>query len=312
MSIPKKGFVPVMLTPFKNDGSIDYHGLTLLTNFYLESGASGLFANCLSSEMYYLTEAESLSIIKHVIAISAGKVPVVATGTLGGNLQKQAETVKKVHDLGVDAVIGITSLLASDKDTEDTFLNNALHLLEQTEKIPMGFYECPVPYKRVISPKHLGELVKTGRVVYHKDTCLDIEQIKEKLKVTSGYNFGLYDAYMAHAVASLEAGSAGLSCIQGNYFPELVVWLCDNFNKPSMREQVALAQQFFIENMVVMHDVYPITAKYYLSKIGLNISTFTRLPISNEFTNLVKNNIDLLALNYEQLRNTLEIKSVIC
>ncbi len=312
MSISKKGFVPVMLTPFKNDGNIDYHGLTLLTNFYLESGVSGLFANCLSSEMYNLSEAESLSIIKHVIDVSAGKVPVVATGTFGGNIPKQAETVKKVYDLGVDAVIGIASLLASDKEEEVTFLNNCLELLELTEKIPLGFYECPLPYKRVISPKHLGELVKTGRVVYHKDTCLDIKQIKEKLKVTSGHNFGLYDAYMAHAVESLEAGSAGLSCIQGNYFPELVVWLSTNFNNPSKREQIDLAQQFFIDNMVVMHNFYPMTAKYYLKKRGLNISTITRFPNSKGFTNQVMSSMNQLALNYEQLRNALEIKSVIC
>ena len=311
MSISKKGFVPVMLTPFKNDGSIDFHGLTLLTNFYLESGVTGLFANCLSSEMYHLSEAESLSIIKHVISITAGKVPVVATGTFGGNIEKQAETVKKVYDLGVNAVIGITSLLASDKDEEETFLNNAFHLLELTEKIPMGFYECPIPYKRVISPKHLGELVKTGRVVYHKDTCLDIEQIKEKLKATEGYDFGIYDAYMVHSVESLKAGSAGLSCIQGNYFPELVVWLCTNFNNASMKDQIDLVQQFFIDNMAVMHAVYPISAKYFLNKKGLTISTITRVPNSKEFTNKVMEDMNQLALDYEQIKNTLEIKSVI-
>ncbi len=36
-------------------------------------------------------------------------------------------------------------------------------------------------------------------------------------------DFGLYDAYMVHAIESLKAGSAGLSCIQGNFFPELIL-----------------------------------------------------------------------------------------
>lgn len=45
-----KEFIPVMLTPFKNNGEIDYEALTRLIHFYIDAGASGLFANCLSSE----------------------------------------------------------------------------------------------------------------------------------------------------------------------------------------------------------------------------------------------------------------------
>src|SRR5690606_8105829 len=113
--------------------------------------------------------------------------------------------------------------------------------------------------------------------IYHKDTCLDLALIKAKLAVTAAYaDFGLYDAYMVHAVESLRAGSAGLSCIQGNYFPELVVWLCDHYNDSEKQEEVALVQQFFIDHMDVMHEVYPIVAKYFLQKRGVQISRFTR------------------------------------
>ena len=67
MKKSKKGFIPVMLTPFKNDGSIDYSGLKKLTELYIESGASGLFANCLSSEMFELSEVERIELINQVI-----------------------------------------------------------------------------------------------------------------------------------------------------------------------------------------------------------------------------------------------------
>ncbi|HEY7159689.1 MAG TPA: dihydrodipicolinate synthase family protein, partial [Acidobacteriota bacterium] len=50
MSERKKGYIPVMLTPFKDNGAIDYEGLSRLIEFYLDAGVSGLFANCLSSE----------------------------------------------------------------------------------------------------------------------------------------------------------------------------------------------------------------------------------------------------------------------
>ena len=72
---------PVMLTPFKKDGSIDFDGLRLLTEFYIETGSNGLFANCLSSEMFQLSEEERIQITETVVKQAAGRQGVVSTGT---------------------------------------------------------------------------------------------------------------------------------------------------------------------------------------------------------------------------------------
>lgn len=305
-----KGFIPVMLTPFSSNGSIDYGALTQLTEVYLQAGAAGLFANCLSSEMFELTDVERIQAIKHVINVVAGEVPVIATGTFGGEITKQADFVKKVHDSGVEAVIAITSLLAKENESDEVFNANVFELLAQTDQIPLGFYECPVPYKRVLQPAQLQEFVATNRVIYHKDTSLDLQQIKQKLHLTKGYKFGLYDAYMAHAVDSLKAGSAGLSCIQGNYFPELIVWLCDHYNDDSLSTEVEVVQQFIIDNMDVMHNVYPIVSKYFLQKRGLNISTFTRREVG-AFTPKIVKEIESLYADYTALLSDFNIKVII-
>lgn len=307
MDNSKKGFIPVMLTPFKENGEIDYNSLTRLTEVYLEAGASGLFANCLSSEMFELSDVERIDAIKHIIKVVNGAVPVVATGTFGGAISKQAEFVKRVHDTGTEAVIVITGLLAEETDSDEIFNSRVFELIDQTPLIPLGFYECPVPYKRVLSASQLKSFVDTKRVIYHKDTCLDIEQIKAKLKATQGAEFGLYDAYMVHAVDSLKAGSAGLSCIQGNYFPELIVWLCDNYNNDSMKNEIARVQQFLNENMDVMHNVYPIVSKYFLQKRGLDISTFTRRKVG-DFTRAITTEIETLYADYSLLQQDLELR----
>ncbi|WP_040626795.1 dihydrodipicolinate synthase family protein [Mucilaginibacter paludis] len=308
MEQKEKGFIPVMLTPFKDNGEIDYDVLTKLTETYLQAGAKGLFANCLSSEMFELSDNERLQLIKHVIKIVNGAVPVVATGTFGGPIAQQAEFVKKVSDTGTNAVIVITGLLADEKEADAIFDERVFQLFDLTGNIPLGFYECPVPYKRVLSPQQLIRFVDSGRVIYHKDTCLDIEQVKEKLKAGNHHpEFGLYDAYMGHAVDTLRAGSAGLSCIQGNYFPELIVWLCDNYANQHLQQEVGLVQQFLIDNMDVMHNVYPIVAKYYLNKRGLNISTFTRRNVGT-FTNAIQTKIDGLYTDYANLQSQIGIE----
>jgi len=298
-----------MLTPFKNNGDIDYDILTQLTEIYLKAGAAGLFANCLSSEMFELEDEEKLQAIKHIIKVANGKVPVVATGTFGGPIAQQADFVKRVHDTGADAVIAITGLLAGENESDIVFNDRVFELFDKTEKIPLGFYECPVPYKRLISPTQLIDFVSTERVIYHKDTCLDINQIKAKLKAgEKNPEFGLYDAYMAHAVETLKAGSAGLSCIQGNFFPELIVWLCNNYNNEAKKDEVDAVQQFLIDNMDVMHNVYPIIAKYWLTKRGLKISTITRRNVG-VFYPSIRKQIESLYTKYSQLQDNIGIKN---
>ena len=287
----RKGFIPVMLTPFKANGDIDYTGLTALIEFYLESGARGLFANCLSSEMYALTPAERLKATRHVVEAVQGRVPVVATGTFGGPIERQADFVKAIFDTGIQAVIVITSIMANQEQSDAVLTKRIERLLTLTDPIPMGFYECPVPYKRVLSPELLQHFMTTGRIKYHKDTCLDIEQVKAKLERATEPDFGLYDAYAGHAVASLTAGAAGLSCIQGNYFPELIVWLCDNYADISLQPEVLRLQNFLIQHMDIMHRNYPMTAKYFLQKRGLPISTTTREG-GDRLTTHLKQNMD--------------------
>lgn len=300
----KKGFIPVMLTPFHNDGSIDYKTLTALTEMYLKSGVTGLFANCLSSEMFELSDAERIQLTKHVVDIVDGQVPIVATGTFEGTIAEQADFSKKIYGTGIDAVILISGLLTKENDSDAVFESNVHQFLDLTPGIPTGFYECPVPYKRVLSAAQLEDFVNTGRVIYHKDTCLDINQIKAKLSVVKNPEFGLYDAYMVHAIESLKAGSAGLSCIQGNFFPELIVWICDNYNDPTKADELVAVQQFLESNMGVMHEVYPIVAKYTLQKRGLPISNFTRRAVG-DFTPIVKNAVDKLQQDYDILQNEL-------
>jgi 4-hydroxy-tetrahydrodipicolinate synthase len=179
-----KKFVPVMLTPFQEGNSIDYKILEDLIEFYLEAGAGGLFANCLSSEMYQLTKEEMLASVSFIVEKVNGRVPIVATGTFPDSIENQAAFVKKIYSTGIDSVIVITSLLAGEEDSEEVFEANVKQLLALTGDVPLGFYECPVPYKRILSAAFLGELVETGRIRYHKDTCLDIDSVRDKIEAS--------------------------------------------------------------------------------------------------------------------------------
>ena len=294
MNALPRGFIPVMLTPFNDDLSVDYSTLRSLCDYYIEQGAVGLFANCLSSEMYEMSDEERLAVIKTVVDQTAGRVSVVATGTFGGNIEEMASFTNQVYSLGVDAVIILNNQFVTAEESDEVFLARMKRWLELTPGVPFGIYECPVPYKRLVSIPVLTELLACGRLCYHKDTSLNIEQVKAKIQAGAGSHFGVYDAYMVHAKDSLEAGSMGLSCIQGNYFPDLLADFC---LRPSENFQA-----FLTENMELMHSAYPTSAKYVLQKQGFPISLATRRKV-DPLTDDLKARLDQLLTSASRYRS---------
>ena len=88
------------------------------------------------------------------------------------------------------------------------------------------------------------------------------------------------------------------------------MWLCNNYNAQGLEAEVSRVQKFLIDNMDVMHNVYPIVSKYFLQKRGLNISTFTRRKVG-AFTPSVTNEIETLFANYKQLQSDLDLRIAI-
>src|SRR3954470_6718728 len=122
MKLSDKKFVPVMITPFNLKAKLDFDAVSRLIDFYLAAGVKGFFANCLSSEMYSISEDERLELTAHIVRYVKGRVPVVATGSFGLTIEDKAEFSKKIYDTGIDAVVLITGHFANVDDSDDVLL----------------------------------------------------------------------------------------------------------------------------------------------------------------------------------------------
>jgi len=270
MSSPKalpSGVFPTMITPFVADGSaIDYGVLDSLIEWYIASGVTGLFACCLSSEMYDLSPDERLALARHVATKAAGRVAVVASGTFGGSVEEQAAFVVKMG-AEVDAVVVMTCHLAGEDEGAEVWSANAEKLLSLTGDTPLGLYECPVPYKRVVTPAQLGWAARSGRFLFHKDTCCDTAEIKAKLEAVAGLEtpFRFYNANVETIAYSNGLGGAGFSGISANFYPWLLVRACDPACSEPDRARI---QRFLSVAEVVVCDGYPRSAKAYLAQYG--------------------------------------------
>ena len=279
-----------MVTPFKDDGSIDYAALEPLVAWYVEHGVTGLFAVCQSSEMFYLSLAERVELSRACVRAAAGRVPVIASGHVSCALDDQIDEVKRVADTGVAAVVLVSNRLAREYESDDVFLSRLDRLVSALpEDVLLGFYECPVPYKRLVSPRIMSFGVESGRFGFLKDTSCSIENMCEKLRIASGSSFKLFNANAATLLESLRAGAAGYSGVMANFHPDLYVRLVAGHQQnPDEAERL---QAFLGLASVIERQYYPVNAKHALSLYGLPVTTASRSRDPNGLTGAMKREV---------------------
>lgn len=301
------GFWPVMMTPYKQDLSIDYEGLKRLIHWYEDAGSTGLFANCASSEMYQLTAEERIELTRFVVKNS--KVPVVSTGTFYDNTEENIEFIREIHKTGVEAVVLIPSILVKKGASDSELLKNFERVLDQTSDIPLGIYECPGPYHRLISPEMLDQLQATGRFYYFKDTSCDANAVDQKIDVSSGSPLGIYNAHSPDALHSIQHGGDGISCIAGNFYPELFSFIWSKGRKKKVSESVVKVNDFIRANDPIISKKYPLAAKYFMNLRGLNLIVNSRKN-TPELDQSDKDRLDVLWENLRTLSQEVHIDLV--
>ena len=265
------GVWPAMLTPLNPDKSIAWSQVDTLTDWYIEAGCAGLFAVGQSSEMFKLEDDERLALARRVVDRAAGRVPVVATGTFGGSIARQVDFIAQMAETGVAAVTVIASALAERTDSDTVWCQNIEQLLALTGDIPLALYECPQPYHRTVSPQALRRVAGSGRFHLLKETSRSLEQVKAKIDAAEGTPLKVYNADATTLLDSLQYGARGYCGIAANFYPDLLVWLCDNQDAAP-----AALQAFILAADATVHLKYPVSAKYYRQQLGMEMHTISR------------------------------------
>jgi 4-hydroxy-tetrahydrodipicolinate synthase len=210
-------------------------------------------------------------------------IAVIASGHTADDIDVQVDQAKRYMETGLDAYVFISNRFAAAGESDELLLDRMIRVAGQLDpSVPLGIYECPYPYKRLMTPATLKALADTGRFCFLKDTCCDIEQIRARLKAMEGSGFKLFNANAATLLESLQAGCAGYSGVMGNFHPELYGWLCRNF---AVHAADARAMQAFVGFASMAEcQMYPVNAKYYLSLEGVPFATRCRAMDARQFT----------------------------
>ncbi len=274
MKTIQKGAYPAMLTPFTPEGEIDYPAVGRLLRWYERLNCPGVFALCASSEINTLSLEEKVSLAKYIVA-NKGKLTIIASGHTSDSIEDQINELNAVVATGVDCLCLIVGRLNQHGETEDQFIENIKTIIDglENKEIPLGFYERPEKFNRMLSEKILKFCASTGRFAFMKETSCTIEGITAKINAVKGSDFGIYNANSTLLLESLKAGAAGFCGIMGNFHPDLYQWLCENYDKhPAEAERVS----DYLGVLSQIANQYPGIAKYHINRYGTEMSTYCR------------------------------------
>lgn len=270
-----EGIVPVMVTPFTEAGDIDYAGLERLIEWYIAKGSDALFAVCQSSEMAFLSLAERSALAKFVVRQAAGRVPVIVSGHVSDDPHGQLEELLVAANSGADGVVLVTNHLDPKNRGSEAFRGNLQYLLDRLPKdMPLGLYECPAPYRRLLSDDELRFCIDSGRFVLLKDVSCDFDTVKRRVALAAGTPFAILNANAAIAWEAMKAGSRGFNGVFTNFHPDLYKWLyTSGASHPELADEVAT---FLVLAALSEAFGYPVLAKMYHQRIGTFASIKSR------------------------------------
>jgi 4-hydroxy-tetrahydrodipicolinate synthase len=266
------GAWPTMVTPYDENLKIDVGAYRALIEWYVGHGVGGVYTNCLSSEMVLLDGHERLLLVAEAVKAARGRVPVAATGNLGGTVEEHIGFCRRVAGAGADVVmLVVPPFCDSDVDLERYYLTIAGEV-----DAPLGLYECPVPRPCHLSVDLVRTLAQTGRFFAFKETSCDLAKIKALLDVTRDTPLSLLQANTPYLLEFIEAGGLGTMSIAAIWLPDLVTAVIDKgrAGDPGAERLHGLLCAMELAQRVV----HPQGSKYLLGKRGLPITARSRHP----------------------------------
>jgi len=275
MHMKIQGIIPVMLTPFDEYGNIDWDSQKRLIEWYLKRGCQSLFAVCQSSEMLQLDLSEREQLARFTVEVVDGRVPVIASGHVGETLAEQITELTQMAFTGIDCVVFVTNRLDPDHlGSEQLFKNVETLTKELPANMRFGLYECPVPFRRLLSDEEIIYFAEDPRFVVLKDVSCDLDTVRRRVELTKSANLVISNANAAIAFEAMKSGASGFCGVFNNFHPDLYRWLQD---EGEIHTELAIElSRFLVLSAVTEGMGYPKLAKIFHQRLGTIRSSYSR------------------------------------
>lgn len=266
-----KGLGTALITPFMEDGTIDFQSLSAMIEHQVNGGVDYLVIMGTTSEVPTITHEEQDQIIAHVVKQVAGRVPLVLG--VGGN--STAAVVQRLEELSERLLTDFAAILSvtpyyNRPQQEGLYLH--FSAVAEASPVPVILYNVP---KRT----GVNLLPETTRRIYDahpqkimgiKEACGSIEQFTETVNLSNG-DFSVISGDDDLAYEMMKAGGDGLISVASNAWPKEMKQIVAEKDAMMQQRLSHLIHLLFVEGN-------PSGIKTVLTEMGL-IKNVLRLPM---------------------------------
>lgn len=211
-----QGVIPPVVTPRTADGAIDVPSLENVTRHLLDGGVTGLFVNGSSGEVTHLTNDERDTVLRTIVGVNAGQVPVLA-GAVEQTTNRVIEEAARAVSLGADGIVATSQYYAISNAEEN---GRHFRAVAASVDVPVFAYDVPVRTHFKLPTDLLVELGREGIIAGVKDSSGD--DVSFRQLVLAARDIPNFDIFTGHEVVvdgALLGGAQGVVPGLGNVDP---------------------------------------------------------------------------------------------
>jgi len=268
------GSIVALVTPMREDGSLDYASMQRLVDFHVENGTSAIVAVGTTGESATLDEHEHCEVMRRVVQMARGRVPVI--GGTGANSTREAiDLTRCAMEGGADACLLVTPYY--NKPTQEGLY---LHHKAVAEAVPIPqiLYNVPGRTACDLLPETAARLAQIPNIIGLKEATGDLGRLR-RLRELCGDALDLYSGDDATAMEFILGGGRGVISVTANVAPRAMRDMCAAAQRGDRAGAAAADARLAALHRDLFVESNPIPVKWALHQMGL-IPPGIRLPLT--------------------------------
>ncbi len=215
-NFPFRGMGVALVTPFKEDKTVDFEALKGLLDFHLQSGTDFLVVLGTTAETATLAPQEQNEIVRFVVKHIQGKLPIIV-GMGGNNTKALIDIVSSFNFEGVHSILSVTPYYSKP---EQEGLYQHFKALSEASPLPIVLYNVPSRTGvNMIAETTLRIAHDCKNVIAVKEAHPNIEQVR-KIIAGAPQNFSVLSGDDPMTINLIKEGGQGVISVLGNAFPK--------------------------------------------------------------------------------------------
>ena len=255
-----KGVFPAIITPFKEDESLDEEGLKKNIEYLNKTGIAGIVPCGTTGESATLTFEEHKRVVE--IAVESSKVPVIA-GTGSNNTREALELTRHAANAGADAALLITPYYNRPNDRG---MYEHFKTIAEKCSIPIILYNVPKRTGIDLKPELVKKLSLIDNIVAVKEASGSIPQLSQIIELTRESDFSVLSGDDDLTLAAMALGAKGVVSVVANVAPRKTVAMAD-----------AIAKGEIEKARTLHYELAPLVRAMFLETNPIPVKTAHRL-----------------------------------